>query len=91
MNSTGNTRSAIESELQSEDRPYRADTDAMGRWFVWERLGPAGWVTVESCLSREEATRLADQMNLVSGPAARSTAGPTIGLGAGRFNGVVGA
>jgi len=48
---------------QHADPAFRADTDAMGRWFVWERLGPGGWVTIEPCVSCDEATRLADEMN----------------------------
>ena len=55
-NDAWNDRNACESV-------FRADTDAMGRWFVWERLGPAGWVTIEPCVCHEEASRLAGEMN----------------------------
>lgn len=61
MDSTGQRRSDRDARLN--DPIFRADTDAMGRWYVWERLGPGGWVTIEPCVSCEEATRLASEMN----------------------------
>ncbi|MEM1331387.1 MAG: hypothetical protein AAGG07_12595 [Planctomycetota bacterium] len=48
---------------------FRADTDAAGRWHVWRRVSASSWATLQRCSCRDEAERLASEMNGAALPA----------------------
>ncbi|MEZ6243600.1 MAG: hypothetical protein R3B57_11225 [Phycisphaerales bacterium] len=45
------------------DPNFRADMDQSGDWYVWRRMGANGWATLRRCDGREDAQRLATQLN----------------------------
>ena len=63
----GPQSSVIEPKPGGMGPAFRADTDGTGRWHVWRKLTARSWATVQRCQNRDEAERLANEMN---GPAA---------------------
>jgi len=52
-----------EATTGSIDPSFRADMDQSGDWYVWRRIGSNGWATLRRCQDRQDAQRLATQLN----------------------------
>lgn len=57
---TARMKQALITELKPA---YRAQADAHGTWFVWQRISATGWATHERCENREEAIDFARRLN----------------------------
>ncbi len=54
-------------DAESSASAFRADTDQSGDWYVWRRIGANGWATLRRCDCRDDAHRLATQLNARDG------------------------
>ncbi len=56
-----------EADARRDGPSFRADTDQSGDWYVWRRMGANGWATLRRCEDREDARRVATQLNAREG------------------------